>query len=320
MSVTTTSYKAPSSFLLAASPEFTVSTLCPSRRKAMSSISQMERSSSQTRMLPMRSSSDGSGSRHISNHSGMGLSILRDLHTAQIFGCDQTAQTENKHAALARLRAGPHFALMGLHNLVDDGQPQPRATLKLRLERLENLVDDLRINARPGVGKIDLPIVTHCFHPNSKCASALHRTNRVFAEIPKYLLDLVSIGQGQRFLYGVMPFNANARVLRDQTMFQQGQRVLEQWQQIDFRKLILLSSRVSQEIGNDVIQPLGFPSDNLQQLTVLVTKIGNAGKHAYRPGDGRQRITNFVGDGSGEPSHRSQAVLHADFAFKTADF
>src|SRR5258708_35698002 len=56
MSVTTTSYKAASSFFFAASPEFPVSTLCPSRRRAMSSISQIERSSSQTRMLPMDSS------------------------------------------------------------------------------------------------------------------------------------------------------------------------------------------------------------------------------------------------------------------------
>src|SRR6266436_5487534 len=66
ISVTTTSYRALSSFFFAASPEFTVSTLWPSRRRAISSISQMERSSSQTRMLPMGATSDPGHGRDIS--------------------------------------------------------------------------------------------------------------------------------------------------------------------------------------------------------------------------------------------------------------
>src|SRR5207244_11257035 len=59
ISVTITSKMALSSFFFASSPELTVSTLCPSRRKAISSIWQIERSSSQTRMLPMGSASYG---------------------------------------------------------------------------------------------------------------------------------------------------------------------------------------------------------------------------------------------------------------------
>src|SRR5712692_6252763 len=58
MSVTITSKSAESSFLLAASPELTVSTLYPSRRRVISSISQIERSSSQIRILGMRALSD----------------------------------------------------------------------------------------------------------------------------------------------------------------------------------------------------------------------------------------------------------------------
>src|SRR5512146_1702008 len=53
MSVTMTSNSAVSILRLASSPETTVSTLCPSLRRAMSSTSQIERSSSHTRMLPM---------------------------------------------------------------------------------------------------------------------------------------------------------------------------------------------------------------------------------------------------------------------------
>src|SRR5208282_5413352 len=131
MSVTITSYKAPSSFLFAASPELTVSTLWPSRRKAMSSISQMERSSSQTRMLPTRSSSHGDWSRYISNGSALRLPITRDLHQAQVLGRDHAAQPQHENAALPWLGPCPHLALMGLHNLVDDGQSQSRAALEL---------------------------------------------------------------------------------------------------------------------------------------------------------------------------------------------
>src|SRR5580704_9605857 len=214
MSVTTTSYNALSSLFFAASPELTVSTLWPSRRRAMSSISQMERSSSQTRMLPTRFSYHGDGSRDISGRFGACMPIGGDLHQTQILRGDHAAQPQNEDATLPRLGAGPHLAFVGLHDLVNDGQSQSRATLELRLERFENLVDDLRVNAGTGVGEIDLPVITDCLDRNTKGATAMHGANRIFGEIPEHLFDFVPIGQSQRFLHSEVALDANASILR----------------------------------------------------------------------------------------------------------
>src|ERR1700753_2105217 len=104
MSVTMTSNKALSSFFFAASPELTVSTLWPSRRKAISSISQMERSSSQTSMLPMRAASlGGYGSRSDLGNLGGGSFSLRRFG-AFVFRGGELAQTQYKFASLPQFR------------------------------------------------------------------------------------------------------------------------------------------------------------------------------------------------------------------------
>src|ERR1700674_4827523 len=142
MSVTMTSYKAPSSFLFAASPEFAVSTLCPSRRRAMSSISQIERSSSQTRMLPMRSSCLG----RRNDHGGVeqrrrGLSCGACQWSSQSLSRREATQPKHEHAALAQIGARPNLTFVGLDDLVDNSQTQTGATFELRLERLEHFLD-----------------------------------------------------------------------------------------------------------------------------------------------------------------------------------
>ena len=56
------------------------------------------------------------------------------------------------------------------------------------------------------------------------------------------------------------------------------------------------------------------------RAAVILVHLGNAGKHADRTGNGRQRIANFVRDGRGQASDGRQPVLHADFALQAADF
>src|SRR5271168_3035513 len=137
-----------SSFRFASSPDFTVSTLWPSRRSAISSISQMERSSSQTRILPMghlRGSSQGMGFLR-DNYGTQGLAFTF-VDRQRIFRSGKTAQPQNKFTSLPGLRTGPDLAFVRLHNLIYDRQAQARATFKLRLERLKDLLDQLRRNA-----------------------------------------------------------------------------------------------------------------------------------------------------------------------------
>src|ERR1051325_9161241 len=110
ISVMMTSYSAPSILFFAACPDCTVSTLWPSRRKEMSSISQMERSSSQTRMLAMRTSCSYSGTL---------------LRRRSVFAACQPLHAEamhSKHECGTHPWPGarPYLALMRLHDLVHD--------------------------------------------------------------------------------------------------------------------------------------------------------------------------------------------------------
>src|SRR5208337_992047 len=110
---------AESSFRLARSPAITVSTLWPSRRRAMSSISQMERSSSQTRTLPMVVStlrySSGKAGRHRN-----GLARMDRLAIAAASRC-QTPQPDHELAPLSWFRPHPYVPFVRLHDLVHDG-------------------------------------------------------------------------------------------------------------------------------------------------------------------------------------------------------
>src|SRR5260370_42658573 len=126
------------SFCLAASPAFTVSTRWPSLRNEMSSISQMERWSSQTRMLAIR----GLRAR---DH---GRRLDRDLGV------------EDFHDELRAAPGGglhPYLCPVRLHDLVHDGQPQPGPSFELRLEGFKDFVHEFCRDAGAGVADSDQP-------------------------------------------------------------------------------------------------------------------------------------------------------------------
>src|ERR1700690_2027296 len=155
MSVTITSKSALSILRRAASPPVTVSTLWPSRRSAISSSSQMERSSSQTRMLPTIRTSRA-------RHRDPGGFRRRGLDGARVllraFALLHAPQAQHKTRPLADLRPSPHLALMRLHDLINDRQAETGTAFKIRLERLEYLFRMLRLNAWTGIGEIHLPV------------------------------------------------------------------------------------------------------------------------------------------------------------------
>src|SRR2546422_955912 len=212
ISVTITSKMALSSFFFASSPELTVSTLCPSRRKAISSIWQIERSSSQTRMLPMDSFSYGG-----TLVCGCCQGRVIDAAWGGDFRAHAT-QPKNKHATLPHLGSGPNFAFVRLHNLIHDGQAQPGATFKVRLERLKYLFHSLRGHAGASVGKINLPIFAHRLHRDRQGSTIAHGAHGVLAKIPEDLLDLVAISEGHRFRHDQLAHDVNTQILRCQTI------------------------------------------------------------------------------------------------------
>src|SRR5262249_59255092 len=139
----------------------------------MSSISQMERWSSQTRMLAMR---------HLRVHCSWRTLRLRLRGPGM-----QDFQDEFRAAA----RPGLHVNLgaVGLHDLIDNGQAEPGAAFKIRLEGLKNLFREVGSNAGPGVANTDAQKVSHRANRDRERAFAAHRAHRIFQQVPEDLLD-----------------------------------------------------------------------------------------------------------------------------------
>src|SRR6266567_9400578 len=194
MSVMMTSYSAPSILFFAVCPACTVSTRCPSRRREMSSISQMERSSSQTRILATQASSgSGRSRRRLRRDQFPGL-VCHDgsvvIRRDGPLGIE-AAQPQHKCGALPRIGSRPNLAFMRLHNLVDDRQPKPGAAFEVGLEGLEDLLDLLRRHARSGVDERNLPVVAQRLDRSRQPSTIFHGADRILTKIPEHLFELV---------------------------------------------------------------------------------------------------------------------------------
>ena len=58
-----------------------------------------------------------------------------------------------------------------------------------------------------------------------------------------------------------------------------------------------LRSAEGEEIGHDLVEPLGLGVDDLEQLVVLTSQGGIGAKHLHTVADCAQRVTCLVGDG-----------------------
>src|SRR5919109_4484535 len=115
---------AESSLRRAASPEVTVSTRWPFLRSAISSISQIERVSSHTRILAMDATCfGGSQFAHLVRCRLRGLGLAS---SAGDFHC--------KFGAAARCGLRPDLAAVRLHDLVHNRESKPGTAFKARLK------------------------------------------------------------------------------------------------------------------------------------------------------------------------------------------
>src|ERR1035441_4222600 len=269
MSVTITSNRALSILRLAASPPVTVSTLWPSGLRAMSSSSQMERSSSQTRMLPTACSSRRS--QRVLGRVGRGGGCGRGsrlLRAAAI----HAPQPQHKAGALADFGTRPHLALMGLDDLVHDGEAESGSVRKAGLEGLEDFLRLLRIDAGAGIGEAHFPVGAALGQGYGERPTLFRRldcAHGVFREVPEHLFELVAIGQDPGLGLCKVALEFDARALGGEAVFEQGESVLEQGNQIDALEAILFAARVGQKIGDDVVEAIGLADDNLEQVALI---------------------------------------------------
>src|ERR1700690_297152 len=264
MSVTITSKSALSILCLAASPEVTVSTLSPSRRRAISRSSQMERSSSQTRMLPTRgssccrcccfhSSSRGSRCRDREFEFFRGRcgrssdgDAVRAVTLMRVHMLD-TPQPDYKAGSLAELRARPHLALMRLHDLVDDGEAESGSALENRLERVKDFFRLLPIDTCAGVGEAHFPVAAALGQSHGQAAifvRLFYGADGVFAEVPKHLFEPVAVGQYPGFGFREVALQLDARILGGEAVLEQSESVFQQGDQIYPLEAILFAAGV----------------------------------------------------------------------------
>src|ERR1039458_7705571 len=181
----------------------------------MSSISQMERSSSQTRMLATQPPFCRSRCewRRRSRLQHRCSEVFSRGSTGSRSFCVEPPQPQNESGSLPLLRPCPDLAFVRLYDLVDHRQTKARAAFEVRLEGLENLLRLLRGHAGSGIRETNLPVVFHALDRHLQSAAVPHGANRILADIPENLFDSVPVGEHPRFRNGKPALNRDAGIL-----------------------------------------------------------------------------------------------------------
>src|ERR1700731_3170444 len=159
---------------------------------------------------------------------------------------------------------------MSLNDLVDDGQSQTGTAFKIRLERFEKFFSLLRVDAVSSVGKTYLPIRTALGQSDSQLAAIyFHGAHRILTKVPEHLFQLVAVRQHPGFRFCEIALNLDAGIFGNEAVFEQGESIFQQQNEVRTLKTILLAARIGEEVGNDVIQALGLARYDLQQVALF---------------------------------------------------
>src|SRR2546430_13156120 len=74
-------------------------------------------------------------------------------------------------------------------------------------------------------------------------------------------------------------------------------------------KFVGLLSRIVEKVCDDIVEPLGFPADNIDEVLFVFFERYQACQFLDRAGHGRQRLPNFVCDGGGKPPQGGHAFF-----------
>src|SRR5581483_7225415 len=174
MSVTITSYRADSIFFTASSPELTISTLCPSLRRAMSRSSRMERSSSHTKTLAMHSLRRSYCSKY---------SVFGNAHCSRSCLCLRKFHDDLR--TVFGSRQGVYAPSMSLHNLINQRESQSGTAFEAGLKRFKYFFRLLGTDTYSAVFKGENPIAASCTQSHLQRAAFRHGAKSVVAQVPE---------------------------------------------------------------------------------------------------------------------------------------
>src|SRR5216684_269166 len=183
------------------------------------------------------------------------------LHNAS----PNSRQLDNKLSTAVFLGYDADLATVRLHNLINNGQSQPGPPLEIRLQRLKDLGLSFWVQANTGVLKGDAQPERALFQLDGQGAATGHGAQRIVTEIPKDLLDFVGVHARAQFL----PIKGAHNVVLGayfRLLFHQHQRFIQQAANIGILKFVGLLSRIVEKVRDDIVEPLGFPADDIDKM------------------------------------------------------
>ena len=105
--------------------------------------------------------------------------------------------------------------------------------------------------------------------------------------------------------------------LEKRMVLDQHQRLFQQVDEVGLPKLEALIARVDEKIRNQLVEPLGFPADDADELRMVVIEVGELLEQLNGTGDGGQGIPNLMRNARGKAAERSHPVLGAILGLPT---
>src|SRR6266850_2154213 len=238
---------------------------------------------------------------------------FRSLHSAS----RNSRQFNNKLRAAVFFRNHTDPATVRLDDLIDDGEAQACAAFKTGLKRLKNLGSLPGVEADAGVAEGDAQPEGMLFELHGESAAIRHRPQGVIAEIPEDLLDLVGVHPSAHLVpierAVNLVFRADFRFF-----FHEHQGFIQEIPDVGFLKFIAFFSGIIEEVGDDIVQTLGFPADNVDEMLLVFLERHEPCELLDGAGHGRERLANLVSDSGREAAQGGHAFLGRDFLLQSA--
>src|SRR5437899_2381671 len=230
--------------------------------------------------------------------------MLRSSSTTSTRVSDMAGrQSQGEGRAQARRAPNVDLAPVLLDDTVDQREPEPGSFRLGGEEGLEYVRDVGGGDALAGIADRDLERVAAIGDGDPKLAALRHRLDRVQAQIPENLSELLRVDRPH---HGRRELSGHLQAAGRGAMLQQDQHLLGGGRHVEGRDRQRRGPRVLEEVLDDVVEPLGLAGHDLREPLAGVLGGVGAGEDLDRAGERRERIANLVRDVRGHSPERRQ--------------